>query len=87
MIPYWLKPNKVGVALFVVFVILFLYLFSFFGIIIVNHPLLLIAFSVLVAYPISMFLGMKERMKILSVFIPSFSGLAIVSFLIVSSML
>jgi len=64
---YWLKPNKVGIAFLIIFAILFLYLFSFFDIFLVNHPLLLIAFSVSVAYPISMFLGIRvgKKMKIL----------------------
>ena len=67
MIPYWLKPNKVGVAFLIIFTILFLYVFSFFDIILVNQPLLLIAFSVSVAYPISMILGIRvgKKMKIL----------------------
>ena len=67
MVPYWLKPNKSGVVFLVIFAILLLYLFSFLDIILVNNPLLLIAFSMSVAYPISMFLGMKvgKKMKIL----------------------
>jgi len=68
MTPYWLKPNRVGIAFLAIFAMLILFLFVFFDIIPPNQPLYLCwAISVLVAYPISMILGIKvgKKMKIL----------------------
>jgi len=86
VVPYWLKPNKVGV---VFFIISFLFIPFFYGpLVMYCYPSTWLFYlgwgiSVLVAYPITMFLGMKvgKKMKISSVFIPAFSALAIVSFL------
>ena len=65
MVPYWLKPNKVGIALFIVSAILILYVFSFFDIILLNPPFYLrLAIFLLVAYPISMILGIRVSKKI-----------------------
>lgn len=81
---YWLKPNKVGVVFFIMSVLFIPFVF---GLLFIPcylwHLYLGWAISVLVAYPISMFLGMKvgKKMKISSVFIPAFSAFAIVSFL------
>ena len=67
MVPYWLKPNKVGIAFFVIFAILILYVFSFF----VLFPCrwlwyLVIATLLLAAYPISMLSGrsIENRRKL-----------------------
>ena len=65
MIPYWLKPNKVGIAFLVIFTILFLYIFSFFDLTRRGYrPSYLIwAIPVLVAYPISMVFGRSIETK------------------------
>ncbi len=81
---YWLKPNKVGVVFFIMSVLFIPFIYGL--LFMYCYPWLLCfawAISVLVAYPISMFLGMKvgKKMKVSSVFIPAFSALAIVSFL------
>ena len=67
MVPYWLKPNKVGIAFLAILAILILFFFDFM-ILVPNHWLwhFIIPISLITAYPVCMVSGksVENRRKL-----------------------